>query len=263
VEDIPQALGWLRKAGIGMRAALFPGMPAGAAAPDQPALVVFTSGSEAHPKGVVLSHAAILSNIEQLGQVIDFNAQDRFLGTLPLHHTYGLTVCTLLPLLHGARICLHTSPLHYDTIPRLARDWRATCLFGTSSFLYHYARHAHADDFRSVRHVVCGGEKLSDEVRATWMEKFGLRILEGYGASECAPVISVNTPLAYKQGSVGRLLPGIEHRIEAVPGIAEGGVLHLRGPNLMLGYYLHDRPGVLQPPASVYGAGWYNTGDVV
>ncbi|MBI3068344.1 MAG: AMP-binding protein, partial [Betaproteobacteria bacterium] len=136
-------------------------------------------------------------------------------------------------------------------------------VFGTGTFLGHYARQAHPYDFYSARVVVSGAEKLNPEVTELWLRKFGLRIMEGYGATECAPVLALNTPLAYKPATVGRFLPAIEYRVVPVPGIERGGVLHVRGPNLMRGYYLYDEPGVLQPPCSELGAGWYDTGDVV
>lgn len=231
--------------------------------PGETAVVLFTSGSEARPKGVALSHRAILSNIAQMAAVIDFGPNDRFLASLPIYHSYALTACTLLPLLSGTPLYLYTTPLHYHVIPELAYSKGCTYLFGTSTFLAHYARQAHPYDFRSVRVVVSGAERLNPEVTRAWLHRFGLRIMEGYGATECAPVLSLNTPLRYRPGTVGRLLPGIEHRIVPVPGIPRGGVLHVRGPNIMSGYYLYDSPTVLKPPASEVGEGWYNTGDVV
>lgn len=231
--------------------------------PAAPAVILFTSGSEGTPKGVVLSHAAILSNVAQMRAVIDFTPVDKFLNALPMYHSYSLTACTLMPLVSGTKVLLYPTPLHYHVIPELAYTKCCTFLFGTSTFLGHYARNAHPYDFHRVRVVVSGAEKLDDHVAETWLRKFGLRITEGYGTTECSPVLALNAPLAYKPGTVGRLLPNIEHRIVPVPGIARGGELHVRGPNVMLGYLFPDDPGVLKPPRSELGEGWYATGDVV
>jgi acyl-[acyl-carrier-protein]-phospholipid O-acyltransferase / long-chain-fatty-acid--[acyl-carrier-protein] ligase len=231
--------------------------------PEETAVVLFTSGSEARPKGVALSHRALLANIAQIGAVIDFGPNDKFLSSLPLYHAYALTACALLPLFSGTRIYLYTTPLHYKEIPELAYTRGCTYLFGTSTFLAHYARQAHPYDFHTLRVVVSGAEKLNHEVANLWLRKFGIRIMEGYGATECSPVLSLNTPLRYKPGTIGKLLPGIDHHIVPVQGISRGGVLHVRGPNVMSGYYLYDRPCDLQPPRSEVGEGWYNTGDIV
>jgi len=226
---------------------------------NDPAVVLFTSGSEGLPKGVVLSHHNILSNIAQIAARMDFNASDTSLNALPLFHSFGLTAAALLPLFHGMKVFLYPSPLHYRIIPEVSYDINATLLFGTNVFLAGYAKHAHPYDFYSLRYVIAGAEKLQDETRKVWSEKFGLRILEGYGATETSPVLAVNTPMHFNVGTVGRLLPGIKSRIEPVPGITQGGKLIVHGPNIMSGYMLHDRPGQLQPPSD----GWYDTGDIV
>ncbi len=227
------------------------------------AVVLFTSGSEGMPKGVVLSHRNLLSNIQQLVSRIDFSAQDVALNALPLFHSFGLTAGMVMPITSGVRVFFYPSPLHYRVVPEVAYEINATILFGTNTFLAGYARFADPYDFYSLRYVFAGAEKLQEEVRRTWLDKFGVRIFEGYGATEASPVIAGNTPLAYSPGTVGRLMPGIEHRLTHVPGLTEGQRLQVRGPNVMLGYLLHANPGVLVPPATELGEGWYDTGDIV
>ena len=227
--------------------------------PDAPAVILFTSGSEGVPKGVVLTHRNLLANCAQLAARIDFNSSDVVLNALPVFHSFGLTGGTLLPLLNGIKVVLYPSPLHYRIVPALAYDANATILFGTDTFLSGYARMAHSYDFYSLRYIFAGAEKVRDETRRAYADKFGLRIMEGYGATEAAPVIAVNTPMHYQAGTVGRLLPGIEARLDAVPGIDEGGRLYIRGPNVMAGYLLAAEPGVLHPPTG----GWHDTGDIV
>ena len=141
----------------------------------------------------------------------------------------------------------------------IAYNWNATAIFGTSVFFNGYARRATPSAFRSLRLVVAGAARVAPAVRELWMEKFGLRILEGYGVTECAPVVAVNTPVSNRSGTVGRLLPGMQMRLEAIPGRDDAGRLVVRGPNVMVGYVKTDMPGVLQPPED----GWYDTGDIV
>jgi len=230
-----------------------------AISPDAPAVILFTSGSEGTPKGVVLTHRNLLSNCAQLAARIDFNTSDVVVNALPVFHSFGLTGGTLLPLLNGIRTVFYPSPLHYRVVPALAYDANATILFGTDTFLAGYARMAHSYDFYSLRYIFAGAERVRDETRKVYAEKFGLRILEGYGATEAAPVIAVNTPMHFKAGTVGRLLPAIEARLDVVPGIEDGGRLYIRGPNVMAGYLLAAEPGKLQPPQE----GWHDTGDIV
>jgi acyl-[acyl-carrier-protein]-phospholipid O-acyltransferase / long-chain-fatty-acid--[acyl-carrier-protein] ligase len=228
------------------------------AKPEDIAVILFTSGSEGKPKGVVHSHKSILANIAQVMAILDFNPTDKFMMVLPMFHAFGFTG-SLLPILGGIKIMVFPSPLQYKVIPEVIYDKGCTVLFATSTFLGNYAKFAHPYDFYKLRFVVAGAEKLNEEVRKTYHEKFGIRILEGYGTTECAPVLSANTPMANRHGSVGQLMPGIEHKLEPVPGIEQGGVLHVKGENVMLGYYKFEAPAELEAPED----GWYNTGDVV
>jgi acyl-[acyl-carrier-protein]-phospholipid O-acyltransferase/long-chain-fatty-acid--[acyl-carrier-protein] ligase len=227
--------------------------------PDDWAAILFTSGSEGVPKGVVLSHRNMLANAAQAAARIDFSREDKVFNVLPVFHSFGLTVGVMLPLVFGVRVYLYPSPLHYRTVAELIYGVNATIMFGTDTFLAGYARVAHPYDFRSLRYILAGAEPVKETTRRTYMEKFGLRILEGYGVTETAPALALNTPMFNKFGTVGRILPGMEARLEKVEGVEEGGRLYVRGPNVMLGYLKVDNPGVLERPPE----GWHDTGDIV
>lgn len=258
LEDLRADFGVVDRAWLMGYALHYPRAVMEPSSPDEPAVVLFTSGSEGKPKGVVHSHKSILTNIAQIMAVLDFNPTDKFMMVLPIFHAFGFTG-SMLPVLNGIKIHMFPSPLQYKVIPEIIYDRGCTVFFATSTFLANYAKYAHPYDFNKLRIVVAGAEKLNDEVRRIYTEKFGIRILEGYGATECAPVLSANTPMANLNGSVGQFIPGLEHKLESVPGIHAGGLLHVRGENVMKGYYLFDNPGVLNPPED----GWYNTGDIV
>jgi acyl-[acyl-carrier-protein]-phospholipid O-acyltransferase/long-chain-fatty-acid--[acyl-carrier-protein] ligase len=201
----------------------------------------------------------MLANAAQAAARIDFGRHDKVFNVLPAFHSFGLTVGLVLPLVSGVRIYLYPSPLHYRTVPELIYGVNATILFGTDTFLNGYARAAHAYDFRSLRYILAGAEPVKESTRRIYLEKFGLRILEGYGVTETAPALALNTPMFNRFGTVGRLLPGMQARLEAVDGVHEGGRLYVKGPNVMLGYLRVENPGVLEPPPE----GWHDTGDIV
>ncbi|MGO4716654.1 acyl-[ACP]--phospholipid O-acyltransferase [Bradyrhizobium sp. 2TAF24] len=226
---------------------------------NDPAVILFTSGSEGTPKGVVLSHRNILANAAQALARVDANANDKVFNVLPVFHSFGLTGGLMMPLLSGIPIFMYPSPLHYRIVPELIYQTGATILFGTDTFLTGYARSAHPYDFRTLRLVLAGAEAVKERTRAIYMERFGIRILEGYGVTETAPVLAMNTPMANRPGTVGRLSPLMEYRLDAVPGIEDGGRLSVRGPNVMLGYLRAENPGVLEPLPD----GWHDTGDIV
>jgi acyl-[acyl-carrier-protein]-phospholipid O-acyltransferase / long-chain-fatty-acid--[acyl-carrier-protein] ligase len=243
------------------------------AAPEDTAIVLFTSGSEGTPKGVELTHRNLLANIRQIIAVIDLMETDRFFNALPLFHSFGLAIGLLLPLVHGTFVFLYLSPLHYRVVPAAFYNLNCTVFFGTNTFLSAYARKAHPYDFRTLRYVFAGAEKLQEATATLWMRKFGVRILEGYGATECSPCLTVNLPMRPCYGSVGRFLPDIEYKLEPVEGVekstgqgpqsagaaaAPSGRLLVRGPNVMRGY--------LNPEANAQFqalGGWYDTGDIV
>jgi acyl-[acyl-carrier-protein]-phospholipid O-acyltransferase/long-chain-fatty-acid--[acyl-carrier-protein] ligase len=259
LEDVRASIGLADKLRAKRDAAFARHLPGAIAPPQSPAVVLFTSGSEGTPKGVVLSHRNILANCAQLAAVVDFSPADRVFNALPMFHSFGLVGATLLPVLAGVRTFLYPSPLHYRIVPALIYDSDATICFGTDTFLNGWAKYAHPYDFYAMRYIFAGAEKVRDETKLLFSERFGVRVLEGYGVTEASPVLAINTPMRNRSGTVGRFLPGIEHRLQNVPGIAAGGRLFVRGPNVMLGYLRASSPGVLEPPEG----GWYDTGDIV
>ncbi len=255
LEDVRATISFSDK----VRGLLAGGKPLVKTDPNAPAAILFTSGSEGTPKGVVLSHRNLLANCAQSLTRVACNGSDKVFNALPVFHSFGLTAGLLMPLTGGIPVYLYPTPLHYRIIPELVYGSNATILFGTDTFLAGYARAAHPYDFARLRLVLAGAEAVKDRTRQLYMERFGVRILEGYGVTETAPVLAINTPLSNKSGTVGRLSPLMEARLDPVPGIEEGGRLYVRGPNVMLGYYRAENPGVLEPPAD----GWHDTGDIV
>ena len=226
---------------------------------DKKAVILFTSGSEGAPKGVVLSHANIIANIKQMTAIQTINFKDLLFNALPMFHSFGLTVGTLFPLFEGSKLFLYPSPLHYRVVAELVYELGATLMLGTDTFLRGYAKIAHPYDFHNIRLMYSGGEAAKSDTRSMWMEHSGVRMMEAYGATECSPVMTANNGIFNKFGSIGKIMPGMQFKILPVDGIANGGELCVKGPNVMQGYYMPTNPGVLVPPED----GWYHTGDVV
>jgi acyl-[acyl-carrier-protein]-phospholipid O-acyltransferase / long-chain-fatty-acid--[acyl-carrier-protein] ligase len=258
LEDIAKKIGFLDKI-LGVFKAQFGERFYQKTSADDASVILFTSGSEGMPKGVVLSHQNIQANRFQLASRVDFSSKDIVFNALPIFHSFGLTGGTLLPILAGIKTFFYPSPLHYRIVPELVYDTNSTIMFGTNTFLSNYARFANAYDFYSIRYVFAGAEKLDEETRKIWSEKFGVRIFEGYGATETSPALSTNTPMHNKAGTVGRMVPGIKTKFEEIPGILDGKKLLVSGPNIMKGYLLSENPGVITPQKD----GWYDTGDIV
>ena len=223
------------------------------------AVILFTSGSEGAPKAVVLSHANIISNIKQMSSIETINVTDTLFNALPMFHSFGLTVGTLFPLFEGAKLFLYPSPLHYRIIAELIYEIGASIMMATDTFFRGYAKIAHPMDFHNVRFMYGGAEAIKPDTRNMFVERFGLRVMEAYGSTECSPVVTANNRIFNRFGSIGKLLPKIQYKIEPVPGIEKGGELCVKGPNVMMGYIMPDNPGVLVPLKD----GWYHTGDVV
>ncbi len=261
LEDVRAVIGTREKIAGALRAVVAPWLfRARPGASQTPAIMLYTSGTEGLPKGVVLTNANLVANARQIFQHARhvLSPADIAMNPLPMFHSFGLTAGTLMPLLNGLKVVLYPSPLHYRQVPKLIAATKATLLFATDTFLQGYARAAAPSDLASIRYVVAGAERVKDATRLLW-QKTGTVILEGYGATECAPVIAVNLPKANRHGSVGHLLPGIEARLDPVEGIHEGGKLVVKGPNVMAGYILADAPGKLVAPPG----GWHDTGDIV
>jgi acyl-[acyl-carrier-protein]-phospholipid O-acyltransferase / long-chain-fatty-acid--[acyl-carrier-protein] ligase len=260
LEDVRASIGTLAKMGAAVVSRFSPacGLSMEGLGWSDTAVVLFTSGSEGVPKGVELTHGNLLANARQIDCVMDATESDRFFNALPLFHSLGLVGGLIYPLLRGCYTFLYVSPLHYRIVPQLVYDRSCTVLLGTNTFLNGYARKAHPYDFQSVRLLVAGAEKVLEATALTWARRFGIRILEGYGATECSPVISVNSRVDPNPASAGRFLPGLEHRLEPVEGVELGGRLWVRGPNVMKGYLNGEANAKF-----LAGEGWYDTGDIV
>ena len=258
LEDLTEQIGL----GAKMRAIFGPFLPSlfvPNSAPDATGVILFTSGTEGNPKGVVLTHSNILANIEQIEQHVELEDDDIIFNPLPTFHCYGLTAGTLWPIFSGRKVVLHPSPLQTKTIAKRIFKTRATVIFATDTFLQQYMRASKDGGLNSLRIAVCGAERVREETRKTAEQRFDMEVLEGYGVTECAPVLAANQPGDIQAGTIGKMLPGIEARLEPVQGLDEGGQLWVRGPNIMKGYISPDNPGQLVPLKD----GWHDTGDVV
>lgn len=222
----------------------------------QKEVILFTSGTENKPKGVILTHRNIYANIKQSLSTVDMNEHDRIFNPLPLFHAFGLTVGAVLPLVSNIKSFLYPSPLHYREIPKMIQKDQSTVFVATNTFFSNYGKYATRENLATLRIVVAGAEKLKKDVYDQYQRDFGITILQGYGATETSPIISLNTPTFSKWGSVGKLLPLMESKLDKVEGIDEGGSLLLKGPNVMKGYLIHGKGFV---PCME----WYNTGDIV
>ena len=259
LEDLREEIGLGGK----LKAVLGPGlrtMMAPKASPDDTGVILFTSGTEGAPKGVVLSHANILANVEQIGEHVETLPTDSVFNPLPTFHCYGLTAGTLWPILSGMPVSLHPSPLQTKTVAKRIFKTRSTVLFATDTFLQQYMRASADGGLNSLRFAVCGAERVREETRKTAEARFSFEVLEGYGVTEGAPVLAANQPGDIRAGTIGKMLPGIESRLEPIEGLDEdAGCLWVRGPNIMKGYIKPDNPGEIIPLED----GWHNTGDVV
>ncbi len=261
LEDLRKQVTFADKVAIGIKRN-FPKRTAVKQKESDEALVLFTSGTEGLPKGVLHSHDTLMTQVSQIEAIYDFNPQDCFMLCLPVFHVFGLMAAFVLPVSVGASGFLYPTPLHYRVIPELVYEHNCTILLSTSTFLAGYSRFAEAYDFHSLRYVIAGAEKLSPEVVKTYHEKFGIRVMEGYGTTETAPVIAANTAMAHRKNSVGRILPGLETELVPVPGIEGAGRLVVRADNVMLGYLRVDNPGVVEIPPTSGNKRVYDTGDI-
>lgn len=257
LEDVRSTIGtWQKISGLFASPKFLPGYKT---QPEEEAVVLFTSGSEGAPKGVVLSQSNIINNIEQASSMLNLLPSEKIFNALPTFHCFGLTAGMLWPILKGAKVFMYPSPVHYAVVPEMVYQTNSKLIFGTDTFYSGYARKADPFDFYSLRALVAGAERLRPETRELYASKYHQAIFEGYGVTETTPILSVNIPTAFKHGSVGQFVPAVEHRLEPVPGISDGGRLFVKGPNIMMGYLMPNDPGKLQPPKE----GWHDTGDIV
>jgi len=229
---------------------------------DSTSVILFTSGSEKEPKAVQLTHKNIFHNISTIPKIIDVTENDIFAGTLPLFHVFGLTTNFWLPFYLGASIITHANPLDYSAIVKSIIDYKITILIGTPTFFHGYQRKAKPGDLSSIRYAIAGADKLTEKLRLSFQNEHGIEILEGYGATETSPVISVNVPGANKPGSIGKPLPGVKVKIldretDEICTPGEEGKILVKGDLVMKGYL-----GDVEETSMHIHAGWYDTGDM-
>lgn len=259
LDDIRKTIGLQDKA-YGLLAGMLPRQFRVKTDPSSTGVILFTSGSFGAPKGVVLSQWNLVANCRQASQYIDLKPEWVMFNPLPTFHCFGLTGGVMLPLLNGMKAFQYPSPLHAKQIVELLPEVKASILFATDTFLNQYARVASPDDFDTLEFVVAGAERVRPETHHLFNTRFhGLKLLEGYGATEAAPVVAINHPDRNRPGTVGQMIPGMEWRLDPVEGIPDGGRLFLRGPNVMQGYLSPDDPEIVEPLAG----GWHDTGDIV
>ena len=259
LEDIRKDVTLVDKA-VAAVAAKMPLAFAAKSRPEDAGVILFTSGSFGSPRGVVLSQSNLVANTRQIQAHIALQPEWTIFNPMPIFHSLGLLGGLILPLLTGMRVFNYPSPLHVKQIPGLIRDSRAALLFSTDTFLNQYARQAEPDDFKSLQFIVCGAEKVREETHKLFKTQFGgVPIVEGYGVTECSPVVAVNNPFDNHYGTVGQVLPMLQTRLEPVEGISDGGRLFVKGPNIMSGYINPESPDVVEAPKD----GWHDTGDIV
>lgn len=227
--------------------------------PADRAVILFTSGSEGAPKAVVLTHANVISNVWQIATFETLNITDIVMNSMPIFHSFGLVLGTLYSMYQGAKVFLYPSPLHFRVITDLLYELGATVMIGTDTFFRSYAKISHPLDFGTLRLCYAGAEGVKLDTRNIMNERLGARLMEAYGTTECSPAVAGNNMVFNKFGTIGKLCPGMQCRLEKVDGIEKGGELVVKGPNVMAGYILAENPGVLVPPED----GWYHTGDIV